>query len=75
MYAHYITRSFDYSSCILCRGNMIVLESVACGWCVLVHPVPMLTADRSCLSLLLGELFMDAFTLFPGVLFELVALI
>ncbi len=25
--------------------NMIILELLACGWCELVHPVPMLTVD------------------------------
>ncbi len=56
---------------------MIVLELLACGWCwwKLVHPVPRLTADSYCHSLLLVELFIDAFTFFPQVLFGLATLV
>jgi hypothetical protein len=62
-YVHYITRSCENSSCILYCG----LEQLVRGWpwCELVYPVPMLTVDWSCQSLLLVELFKDAFTLFP----------
>ncbi len=47
--------------------KMIILELLVCGWCwyILVHPICMLTVDWSCHSLLLIELFIDAFTLFP----------
>ncbi len=55
--------------------NIIILELLACGWCwcELVNPVPMLTVDSSCHSLLLVELFIDAFTIFSWVLFGLAA--
>jgi hypothetical protein len=46
--------------------NMVILDLLVCRWwwCELVHPVPMLTVNRSCHSFLLVELFIDAFTLF-----------
>jgi hypothetical protein len=46
--------------------NMVILELLVCGWCWWepVYPVPMLTGNWSCPSLLLVELFIDAFTLF-----------
>jgi hypothetical protein len=39
--------------------DMVILELLVCGWCwcELVHPVPMLTVNWSCHSLLLVELF------------------
>ncbi len=66
MYIHYFTRLCDYSLHILLL-NMTILELLACGWCwcKLVHPVPMLTLDWLCHSLLLFEVFIDAFTCIP----------
>jgi hypothetical protein len=55
--------------------NMIILELLACGWCQLVHPVPMLTVDWSCHSLLLVQLFIDTLTVFSQVLFGLATLL
>jgi hypothetical protein len=45
---------------------MVILELLACGWCwcEVVHPVPMLTVDCSCHSLLLVRLYLEAFTPF-----------
>jgi hypothetical protein len=47
--------------------NMSILELLMWGWwwCELVHLVPMFTVDWLCHSLLLVELFIDTFTLFP----------
>ncbi len=55
--------------------NMILFELLASGWCwyELVHHIPMLTVGWSFHSLLLVELFIDAFTFFPRVLFGLAA--
>ncbi len=57
--------------------NTIIFELLACGWCwcELDHPVPMLIEDWFCHSLLLVELFIDAFSFFPWMLFGLAALI
>jgi hypothetical protein len=55
--------------------NMIIPELLACGWCQLVHPVPTLTVDWSCHSLLLVQLFIDTLTVFSQVLFGLATLV
>ncbi len=77
MNVHFITRFLWLFFLHIVSLNMIILELMVCGqcWCKLVHPVPMLTVDWSCHSLLLVELFIDSYTFFPRVMFGLAALV